>query len=54
MVVRFRVFRGIMASWETLFQGAADFATSLGPERLIAISHSEDQNDGVVTVWYWE
>ncbi len=54
MVVRFRVFRGTFTSWEALFQEAADFATSLGPERLITISQSEDRSDGVVTVWYWE
>jgi hypothetical protein len=21
---------------------------------LISISHSEDQNDGVIAVWYWD
>ena len=31
-----------------------DFATSVGPERLIGISQSDDRSDGVVTVWYWE
>lgn len=50
----FRVFRSAMSSWETLFQEAADFVTQLGPDRVITISHSEDQNDGVVTVWYWD
>jgi hypothetical protein len=40
-------------SWEQLFQEAAEFATTLGRERLISISHSEDQNQGVVAVWYW-
>lgn len=42
-----------MTSWEGLFKQVADFATVVGPQRLISISHSEDQNDGVVTVWYW-
>lgn len=51
--VAFRVFRGAWSSWETLFQEAAEFASSLPPAKLISISHSEDQNDGVVTVWYW-
>jgi hypothetical protein len=37
-----------------LFQGAAELATSIGKDRLINISHSMDQNHGVVTVWYWE
>ena len=49
----FEVFRGSFASWHTLFSQAAEFATRVGPRRLISISHSEDQNDGVVTVWYW-
>jgi len=54
MHVAFRVFRGAWSTWEALFQQAADFASELGADRLISISHSEDQNDGVVTVWYWE
>ncbi|MFM7201839.1 MAG: hypothetical protein ACKO6N_13735 [Myxococcota bacterium] len=52
--VRFKVFRGIFSSWEKLFGEAATFATSLGPSKLITISHSEDKSEGVVTVWYWE
>jgi hypothetical protein len=53
MRVYFQVFRSAMASWASLFQQAADAAARVGPERLISISHSEDHNDGVVTVWYW-
>ena len=51
--VRFKMFRGTMATWEQLFAEAAAFATTIGRERLITISHSEDQHDGVVAVWYW-
>ncbi len=47
------MFRGTWISWEDLFQEAADFANELGPERVVSISHSEDQGKGVVTVWYW-
>jgi len=54
MRVRFNVFRSAFQSWEILFRDAAAFATEIGPERLISISHSEDQNDGVITVWYWD
>ena len=36
-----------------LFKRAAEFATRMGRDRLIGISHSEDNSDGVVTVWYW-
>ena len=52
-VVRFEIFRGVMASWPQLFQQASEFATQLGRDRLITIAHSEDQQDGVVAVWYW-
>jgi hypothetical protein len=51
--VQFQVFRGTFASWQTLFSDAAEFATRMGRGRVISISHSEDRNEGVVTVWYW-
>jgi hypothetical protein len=47
------MFRGVLTSWEALFEEASEFATEIGPDRLISISHSEDKSDGVVTVWYW-
>lgn len=53
-VVRFEVFRGTFASWDALFEQAAEFATRVGRDRLITISHSEDKDDGVIAVWYWE
>ncbi len=52
MKVKFEVFRGTMTSWNDLFQQAADFATKIGKENLIGISHS-DNGESVVTVWYW-
>ena len=52
-VVNFEIFRGVVASWPELFERASVFATNLGPDRLISISHSEDQQDGVIAVWYW-
>lgn len=52
-VARYRRFRGTFSSWDSLLSQAAEFATSIGPERLITISHSEDNDDGVVVVWYW-
>ena len=51
--VHFEIFESSFKSWESLFSEAAGFAEGLGPERLIGISHSEDQSKGVVTVWYW-
>ncbi len=53
MTAKFEVFRGVLTTWETLFARACDFASSLGPDRVISISHSCDRLDGVVTVWYW-
>jgi hypothetical protein len=52
--VKFKVFRGVFSSWDQLFEDASEFASALGPERLISISHSADHHDGVVVVWYWE
>jgi hypothetical protein len=53
MRVEFQTFRGTLTTWKTLFREAADFASRIGKEDLISISHSEDRGDGVVTVWYW-
>ena len=54
MNVKYEMFRGTLATWETLFSEASEFATSIGRDRLINISHSCDHSNGVVTVWYWE
>jgi hypothetical protein len=51
--VRYEMFRGTWETWDDLFAQAAKFASSLSPEELISISHSEDSNDGVIAVWYW-
>ena len=49
----YKYFRGTFASWDDLFGEAAQFATQVGPERVVSISHSADRGNGVVTVWYW-
>ena len=54
MHAQFKVFRSTLESWESLFQQAAAFATEIGPDNLIGISHSEDSDEGVITVWYWD
>lgn len=51
--LQYEVFRGTLSSWDDLFTRASDFASVLGPERVLTISHSCDHSDGVVTVWYW-
>ena len=53
MGATYRIFRSSMATWDTLFEEASEFATGIGRDRLISISHSEDHSDGVVVVWYW-
>lgn len=49
-IVRYEIFRGAFSRWETVFAKAAEFANHIGPDRLISISHSQDE---VVAVWYW-
>ena len=50
-------FSSSTKSWDDLFAEAAAFATEVGPERLISISHSHNGPTmgglGLVTVWYW-
>jgi hypothetical protein len=53
MRVLYEHFRASLKTWKELFQDAADFATEVGPERLISISHSAEGIEGIVTVWYW-
>ncbi len=53
MKVTYKIFRGTLATWDTLFDRATEFATCLGRDALINISHSASGADGVVTVWYW-
>ena len=54
MQVRFKVFKSTMKSWDELCSEAAVFASEKGKDRLITISVSEDANEGVIVVWYWE
>ena len=53
MKVKFEMFRGTFTSWGTLFTEASEFATKIGKDRVINISHSDSHSHGVVTVWYW-
>jgi hypothetical protein len=57
MRVAFRVFRSEGFSdtqIEPTAARAAEFASSLGPDRLINVSHVLDGHIHIVTVWYWE
>ena len=53
MRVQFKMFKSHMSSWRHMFKDAADFANMLPADRVINISHSADQAQGVVVVWYW-
>ena len=54
MMVHFRVFKSSFRRWDELFSDAADFASRLGEQRLINISHACDHGEATVTVWYWD
>jgi len=54
MQVKFQLFRSLMKSWQDLCTEAAVFASEKGRDRLINLSVSEDSNEGVIVVWYWE
>jgi hypothetical protein len=54
MQVKYQIFKSRTKSWETLCADVAAFASEKGRERLINVSVSEDQNEGVIIVWYWE
>ena len=54
MQVKFQIFKSHTKSWANLCADAAAFASEQGRERLINVSVSEDQNHGVIVVWYWE
>jgi hypothetical protein len=50
--VSFEVFRGVLASYESLFRKAAAFASTIDQDKLVSISHSSNGAEGIVTVWY--
>ena len=51
--VAFKVFRASGETpWDKLFAAAAEFASTVGAERVVNISHSSDSGSGTVVVWY--
>ena len=54
MEVKFQLFKSYTKSWQDLCAEAAAFASTKNRDRLINISVSEDQNEGVIIVWFWE
>lgn len=49
----FKSFDSKMASREKLFKAVVDFANKIDRKDLINLTHSEDRDNIVVTVWYW-
>ena len=52
MKLEFRHFSSMTKPIHELMSEAAAFATSVGPDRLVSISHSYGAGD-LFTVWYW-
>lgn len=53
--LKFKVFKSSWDSWDKLCQQAADFATTVGKDNVVNVSHSCcGSNDGTVTIWYWQ
>jgi hypothetical protein len=53
MQMRCKYFRGTLKSWSELFEQAAEFATEVGVDQVVSISHAAAGADGTVAVWYW-
>jgi hypothetical protein len=51
---RFKLFKSFSDSWETMAKQVAAFLTTLGPGKVIGVSHSQEGSCGVIAVWYWE
>ena len=51
--VAFKAFDSKMASRDKLFRAATEFATQIGRDNLITLTHSEDRDNIVISIWYW-
>lgn len=47
-------FKSYTQSWDDLCAEAAEFGAGRAAIALINRSVSEDDNEGVIVVWYWE
>lgn len=54
MYTHYRMFKSSVKTWQTMFNEASDFASTIGEQRVISISHSCDNGSAVVVVWYWD
>jgi hypothetical protein len=53
MRIVYKSFDSKMASREKLFKAVVDFANRIERKDLITLTHSEDRDNIVVTIWYW-
>lgn len=55
MRAQFKVFRSQWETWEAACERVSEFASEVGPARLISITHSEaNRLGGTLIVWYWD
>ena len=54
MSVQVKIFSSTARSMGDICSDAADFASTIAPERLISISHTKEDTAIWVAVWYWE
>ena len=52
--LRYEFHRGTLVSWEDLFSQMAEREQRLAAEQFVSFSHSDDNGNGIVTLWYWE
>jgi hypothetical protein len=50
---KFKLFKSHFDSWETMCTQVCEFLNTLGPGQVISVSHSQESQLGVITVWYW-
>jgi hypothetical protein len=50
----YKLFKSYSDPWEKMAEQVAEFLTTLGPGRVIGVSHSHENNLGVIAVWYWD
>jgi len=50
----YKVFKSSFDSWEKMAHQVTEFLTTLGPGKVIGVSHSQENQHGVMIVWYWD
>lgn len=55
MRLRYKIYKTfiLFEGWAPICDEAAEFATRLGPDRVVSVSHSYSHRNASVIVWYW-